>query len=539
MNPPESATGFHDGIMLLGAPPAPGKTFQGLPLLLLGGLPRLGGTPPSFEQPLKNLGFGMFPWFALLPVAIGTFLWGRRDSAAREHGPSAFLQQISIAALALGYLINVLWALLFGTQLLFVTLPLLAVGVGVWARQHALAAQSRPFWGIAAAGFVLVIHQDFFMGPGSLAFSHLTDSATYPVEVNVKDAVRFFGLVFAALFFVTLSTGPGAPDDQHEPNAAPSGRLRRFFARLWAWARAGVQRVRPLALALSWTQRRLWVLSAALGLVFAAWCVYWLTPTLSYHMSNKALFETYHACRGEDQRSTLAQYRSTGGSAAYYTDDQIEDIQGQAELFKRLRKSQRFYALVPASQLAPLDQAARKANTPYYVLDDRSSKFLIISNQLAGQCSEDRNPLRRFVTREAPAPRKRLKANFEDRVELIGYDVPDVVRSGGKFPIKLYFHVKSGVPSNYKLFLHFDKPASRFHGDHKPLDGKYATQYWLPGDYITDVHEIDIPLLTTTPGVYTIYMGFWLGSKRLKVTKGPNDGANRVILGRMRVRAGL
>jgi hypothetical protein len=92
------------------------------------------------------------------------------------------------------------------------------------------------------------------------------------------------------------------------------------------------------------------------------------------------------------------------------------------------------------------------------------------------------------------------------------------------------------MPAGYKVFLHFDQPASRFHGDHEPLGGKYPTQYWLPGDYIVDTHEVEIPLITTPSGVYTIYMGFWLGEGRLKVVEGANDGVNRVQLGTLKVR---
>ena len=47
---------------------------------------------------------------------------------------------------------------------------------------------------------------------------------------------------------------------------------------------------------------------------------------------------------------------------------------------------------------------------------------------------------------------------------------------------------------------------------------------------------MEIPFITTPSGRYTVYMGFWLGSKRLKVTKGQQDGSNRVRLGTLRVR---
>ena len=51
-----------------------------------------------------------------------------------------------------------------------------------------------------------------------------------------------------------------------------------------------------------------------------------------------------------------------------------------------------------------------------------------------------------------------------------------------------------------------------------------------------ELYKVEIPLITTPSGTYTIYMGFWLGSQRIKVIEGPNDGVNRVRLGTFRVR---
>jgi hypothetical protein len=140
------------------------------------------------------------------------------------------------------------------------------------------------------------------------------------------------------------------------------------------------------------------------------------------------------------------------------------------------------------------------------------------------------------VLSKPPQVPKPVVASFENKVKLLGYDVPDVVTRGGKFKMTLFFQVLQQMPSGYKLFIHFDQPASRFHGDHDPLGGKFPTQYWLPGDYIVDPHEVEIPIITTPSGVYTIFAGFWLGEGRLKVVDGPNDGANRVQLGTFRVR---
>jgi hypothetical protein len=169
------------------------------------------------------------------------------------------------------------------------------------------------------------------------------------------------------------------------------------------------------------------------------------------------------------------------------------------------------------------------------VLDDSSSRALLISNRL-GPGEKDRNPLRRFVFREPTHPPKRLAANFEDMVELTGFDLSPSVELGGKIRIELHFHVTGRLPPNWKLFVHFDQPAYRIHGDHLPLGGKLPTQHWSPGDYIVDQHEVDVPRMTTPKGLYTAYVGFWLGEKRLKVLSGPNDGTDRIRLGTLQVK---
>jgi hypothetical protein len=490
--------------------------------LVLGGIPRSAAAQLTFERPLHQLGYALFPWIALLPLTLASFARRSKpaDDAPREDGRR--LAELAVCAAAVfGYLASVAAGLLFGANH-FPVLSLLAFGIGLWLRRYAghwrdPRALRWPFGAMVALGLLLVVQQDFYVEPETLAFHHLLEQPTYPVKVDLRLFVRLFGIGLALLAFFALS---GLGLDRVAPGASRWRRALRWVSEALEVASIAA---RPAA-----------VFAAVL---FAGWCAHVLTPKLSLHMSNKALYQTYDHCRGSAEAGALGQYRVTGRGAAYYTDGDVEKITSQADLVARLRRNAPFYAVIPAAQLGAIDQAARRQRLTYYVLDARSSKYLIISNQLTRACSADKNPLRAMVLADPPKTiSKRVRANFENKVELIGYDVPDVVRSGGSFEITLYYRVTGRMPSGYKIFMHFDKPASRFHGDHKPLGEMYPTQYWLAGDYIVDKHEIELPLLTTSPGVYTIYTGFWLGDKRLKVVEGPNDGSNRVRLGRIQVR---
>jgi len=132
-----------------------------------------------------------------------------------------------------------------------------------------------------------------------------------------------------------------------------------------------------------------------------------------------------------------------------------------------------------------------------------------------------------------------VSATFGDAIELIGADFPATARRPGKIPLDLIFRVKAKPPGSYKIFLHFDGPAApRVIGAHDPVNKTFGTSFWLPGEYVRDHYETDIPLMTTPAGMYTVFMGFWPGGegKRLPVSAGPSDGNDRVRLGTIEIK---
>jgi hypothetical protein len=127
---------------------------------------------------------------------------------------------------------------------------------------------------------------------------------------------------------------------------------------------------------------------------------------------------------------------------------------------------------------------------------------------------------------------------FHDSIELVGADFPQMIRRPGKIPLTLYFRVNARPPGGFKIFAHFDAPNEpRLLGDHPAVGGAFPTTYWLPGEYIRDHYDVDVPLMTTPAAVYTVLIGFWPGGegKRLRITAGNNDGADRTRLGTIEI----
>ena len=133
-----------------------------------------------------------------------------------------------------------------------------------------------------------------------------------------------------------------------------------------------------------------------------------------------------------------------------------------------------------AEELPSIDQYAKQHTASYYVVDDSSARYIMLSNRL-GPGERDLNPLRLYVSDKAPTPAHPLAINFGDKVELIGWDAPPSVSPRQDFKLRLYFKVNAAMPGSYKVFVHIDGAGTRINGDHVPLDGKFPTNYWVVG----------------------------------------------------------
>jgi hypothetical protein len=212
---------------------------------------------------------------------------------------------------------------------------------------------------------------------------------------------------------------------------------------------------------------------------------------------------------------------------------------------QHLLRPERRFALVAADELAAVDEAIKSAGARYAVLD-ASSRLLLLVNRLAPG-EQDRNPLLHNVWMAPdlssrppwPAPRVAVSATFGNAVELVGADFPSSVRRPGSLELALVFRVLRRPPPGYGIFVHLEQPGQALlNGDHQPVGGLFPTTRWLPGEYVRDVHKIELPLEVTVSPNYRLLVGLWPGGNRprLPITAGATDGADRCPLGMVVVR---
>jgi len=510
---------------------------------LLGGSAR-GGTPAhTFEYLVRQLGFGLFPWSAVAVFALGRPLIRLDEDAAsaggapRTNSRLAFGQLFVFFVAGLGFALSAYRVLVLGDGR-YIALPAIALAIGAFLDEALEGNRSEPVAGLLIATGTLVVARDFYLTPEELVSPHLADKVRWPAQIVIGNfilglAVLIAGGVYAGLAARGRAIGKLPPRNLGKSPRALGVQIDRLFT---ACGRYGLQA------------------ALALAVGFAFFLTQYLVPTLSTHFSFKPVLESYAKFAKNGEK--IGRYRVEGhGSGFYSGTNKMVDLPNQGKLVEFLHDPERVFALISADDLAALDNAFKTAKVPYSVIDASSSRFLLISNHL-GSGEVDQNPLRKDVWM-APTPpagpsgvwqaneqppwkwRIPMESVFADSIELVGADFPTSVRRPGKIPLDLYFRVSARPPSGFKIFVHFDGPAApRVIGDHDPVNHTFGTAFWLPGEYIRDHFDVDVPLMTTPAGTYTVLMGFWPGGegKRLKVTRGAQDGTDRVRLGTLEIK---
>jgi hypothetical protein len=151
---------------------------------------------------------------------------------------------------------------------------------------------------------------------------------------------------------------------------------------------------------------------------------------------------------------------------------------------------------------------------------------------------EEIKSAREHILTTAPTPKFPVNAQLEDKLVYLGLDVDvDTVTPGKAFTLTHYWKVLNPVGDDWKLFVHLESPGgkkSHLNADHVPISGKYPLSLWKKGEIIRDIHRVSIPP-SWPSDTLELYVGAWKGPLRLKITSGPHDTENRVVVAKLPV----
>ena len=151
----------------------------------------------------------------------------------------------------------------------------------------------------------------------------------------------------------------------------------------------------------------------------------------------------------------------------------------------------------------------------------------LISNKVDG--TTDKNPLGKMILHIEPTKmqhRPKAKIVLDNKIQLLGWDMPERVHTGDRFDVTMYYKILQPVGGTWKVLFHFTGP-TYFNGDHDPIAARCPTSTWQPGDYIVDTYTVTAAGGGYASGVYEVWTGFFTGSnpnfKNMTVTEAPND----------------
>jgi hypothetical protein len=97
--------------------------------------------------------------------------------------------------------------------------------------------------------------------------------------------------------------------------------------------------------------------------------------------------------------------------------------------------------------------------------------------------------------------------NFEDQLELIGYEYNGALTSGGQLPITIYWRALVPLAADYSTTIQLvDRFGNRFGASDSQHPGRVPTSRWTLDQYARDEHSL-VSLAGTPPGEYHLRVG--------------------------------
>ncbi len=117
---------------------------------------------------------------------------------------------------------------------------------------------------------------------------------------------------------------------------------------------------------------------------------------------------------------------------------------------------------------------------------------------------------------DSPSIQKPLRVNLDNKVALIGFQLPDQVQlkenEGTKLNLTLYWQGLDEMDQVYEVFVHVLNQENKIVAQHDRVPGirgKQGTTSWAVGEYIIDPIEIALPS-DLASGTYAIVVGMYL-----------------------------
>ena len=437
----------------------------------------------TFEYAFEQMVYGWFPLCVFAPLAVAEAFRGN-DAEPKTR---RFARTFAIYAILLEYAAQVISLDVNGMRFAVTALPMVIL-IALAVDDLLCSEKPRRLDVFIAAALLAILIRDFAQNNQTLLYAYGVDAIPIP-----KD--DFKPVILAGLFSI------------------PTALLIVF-----SYLSFRVRRIRPLSL----------TLGVLAPVSFAVFISFFLMPLLSVHLSSKAGIEM------------VEKYRTGGEPLAVYgltkSGRRVRKISTAREAAEWLGKPERAFLLFPPKELPAIDQRLRKKfDQQAFVLEKGGERFMVAVSR-AEEGEKNVSPLKGNVQSKSfdPPPLHETDVSFDDKVTLLGWRLESEgdtnrLSRGQDLIFTSYWYVTGKIPGDYKMFMHFDGPGGRMHGDHDVFNGNFPTSIWQKGDYIREVYRKKVPLYQAK-GTYTVKMGLFNNKGRLPVKDLPAEEENALTV---------
>ena len=136
-----------------------------------------------------------------------------------------------------------------------------------------------------------------------------------------------------------------------------------------------------------------------------------------------------------------------------------------------------------------------------------------------------------FLLGAFPKNMKRIDANLDNRIMLVGYSIEyDTLSPGQTLSVDWYWKCLKEVDGEWEYFTHLmdeDGDLVTSVNSQGAMRSKYKPQMWKPGEILKDSEKIRVPA-DWKSNILELRTGLWQGPNRMRVIKGPVDEEGRI-----------
>lgn len=434
----------------------------------------------AFTDGLEDLGFQVFPW---LPLAAAGAL-----DPGRDRWPALWL--------VIGLAIALPWTVPYGTVAIPLSAPIALCCAQGLAR---LVDGERPriarrLMVLLVLGGMLVMGKDAHRTPSrpGAALIDFQGEHRYPAEeLGTDELLRRLNRLAMLAVVLVLVGGPGREGGARD--------------RLW---RRVPQRVRP------WTRPGVMI---AMLLYQATTYGHEIVPHTADGFSPKRTLARWQGWVDAGALpATLGIHRVTDEGLEIYgpaADRRIE-LATRGDVIQALSAAEPAAVLMRDTDLPAIHQHHRQHGWPLYVLS-RAHTSLVLAANVLPDGSEDLNPINRVLFDAPPPLANETLLEFDERVQVIGWELEEPVVRGSTRTIKLGLRVLRSLPGGAQMHARLQKGrASRINANwHELAEDLYPSNYWREGDFILHRYTFETPTLEILPGTHELIVALKRGEK--------------------------